>query len=83
MIFGYFFLQLATKRLFENLERLEAEVVRLRSHSALPQDATAGSGVRSHQDSDQVLSPAFAPEIIDEPRMLRGRPVGIRFSRLL
>ena len=33
-IFGYFFLQLATKRLFENMERLEAEIARLRSHSA-------------------------------------------------
>jgi CRP/FNR family cyclic AMP-dependent transcriptional regulator len=83
-IFGYFFLQLATKRLFENLERLEAEVVRLRSHAPVSHDATPGSSrVQLHQDSNQVPSPEFAPQIIDEPRMLRGRPVGIRFSRLL
>jgi CRP-like cAMP-binding protein len=83
-IFGYFFLQLATKRLFENHERLEAEVVRLRSHSPVSHDATPGSSrVQLHQDSNQVPSPEFAPQIIEEPRMLRGRPVGIRFSRLL
>jgi CRP/FNR family transcriptional regulator, cyclic AMP receptor protein len=34
--FGFFFLQLATKRLFENIANLESEVARLRSLSAPP-----------------------------------------------
>ena len=83
-IFGYFFLQLATKRLFENIDRLEAEVVRLRSQLAASHEVTIASvHVRSHRDGDQVPSPEFAPHLIDERQMLRGRPVGIRFSRLL
>jgi CRP/FNR family transcriptional regulator, cyclic AMP receptor protein len=83
-IFGYFFLQLATKRLFENIERLEAEVVRLRSHSPASREMSVGSGqVRLHRNGERVPSPEFAPQMIDEPQMLCGRPVGIRFSRLL
>jgi CRP-like cAMP-binding protein len=83
-IFGYFFLQLATKRLFENIDRLEAEVVRLRSESPAPRDgAVEGGQVRSHRDGEQVPSNEFAPLLLDERRMLRSRPVGIRFSRLL
>jgi CRP/FNR family cyclic AMP-dependent transcriptional regulator len=31
--FGFYFLELASKRLFENIGRLEAEVARLRAHS--------------------------------------------------
>jgi CRP/FNR family cyclic AMP-dependent transcriptional regulator len=83
-IFGYFFLQLATRRLFENIDRLEAEVARLRSQLAASHEVTIGSDqVRSYRDGDQVPSPEFAPHLLDERKMLRGRPVGIRFSRLL
>ncbi len=31
--FGFYFLELASKRLFENISRVEAEVARLRAHS--------------------------------------------------
>ena len=65
-VFGYFFLQLATKRLFENIGRLEAEVVRLRSHSTVSRDVTVGSGqVPTDQDGDQLPSLEFAPHAFD------------------
>jgi CRP/FNR family transcriptional regulator, cyclic AMP receptor protein len=77
-IFGYFFLQLATKRLFENIDRLESEVVLLRSLSAVSHDVTVGSGeARSDRNGEQVPPPEFAPHMIDERKMLRSRPVGI------